>query len=162
EAAALIIEQANTQNLGMPILAGDTWDSNVILGAVKGTNIDINVTTFFAEGSTDATVSEFVEKFRSWIKSDAAHLTDNGGNDVVAANPVMAYDAYNVALEAMKIAGSTDGDAIKNALPKVSYKGITGVIEFDENGDAKRDVAYVKHANNKTGAWEFVAIQSVK
>ncbi|MBD5440160.1 MAG: ABC transporter substrate-binding protein [Treponema sp.] len=162
EAAALIIEQANTQNLGMPILAGDTWDSNVILGAVKGTNIDINVTTFFAEGSTDATVSEFVEKFRAWIKSDAAHLTDNGGNDVVAANPVMAYDAYNVALEAMKIAGSTDGDAIKNALPKVSYKGITGVIEFDETGDAKRDVAYVKHANNKTGAWEFVAIQSVK
>lgn len=162
EAAALIIEQANTQNLGMPILAGDTWDSNVILGAVKGTNIDINVTTFFSEGSTDATVSEFVERFRSWIKSDAAHLTDNGGNDVVAANPVMAYDAYNVALEAMKIAGSTDGEAIKNALPKVSYKGITGVIEFDETGDAKRNVAYVKHANNKTGEWEFVAIQSVK
>lgn len=162
EAAALIIEQANTQNLGMPILAGDTWDSNVILGAVKGTNIDINVTTFFAEGSTDASVAEFVEKFRSWLKSDAARLTDNGGNDVVAANPVMAYDAYNVALEAIKIAGSTKGEDIIKALPKVSYKGITGLIEFNEVGDAKRDVAYVKHANNQTGAWEFVAIQSVK
>ena len=41
---------AASQNLGIPILAGDTWDSNVILGAVKGTNVDINVTTFFAKG----------------------------------------------------------------------------------------------------------------
>ena len=46
--------------------------------------------------------------------------------------------------------------------PKVRYNGITGLIEFNETGDAKRDVAYVKHANNKSGQWEFVAIQSVK
>ncbi|MCR5290681.1 MAG: ABC transporter substrate-binding protein [Treponema sp.] len=162
EAAALIIEQANTQGMGMPILAGDTWDSNVILGAVKGTNVDINVTTFFAEGSTDTRVAEFVEKFRSWIKADSARITDNGGNDIIAANPVMSYDAYNVALEALKLAGSTKGADIKAALPKVKYEGITGLIEFDQTGDAKRDVAYVKHANNQTGSWEFVAIQSVK
>ena len=87
---------------------------------------------------------------------------DNGGNDIVAANPVMAYDAYFVALEAVKIAGSTKGSDIKKALPKVRYNGITGLIEFNETGDAKRDVAYVKHANNKSGLWEFVAIQSVK
>ena len=36
EAAALIIDQAEAQKLGMPILAGDTWDSNVVLEAAKG------------------------------------------------------------------------------------------------------------------------------
>lgn len=34
--AQLIINQADSQGLGMPILAGDTWDSNVILQAAKG------------------------------------------------------------------------------------------------------------------------------
>ena len=67
-----------------------------------------------------------------------------------------------VALEAIKIAGSAKGADIKKALPKVRHAGVTGMIEFNETGDAKRDVAYVKHANNKTGQWEFVAIQSVK
>ena len=161
EAAALIIEQANTQKLGMPILAGDTWDSNVILNAAKGTNVDINVTTFFAEGSTDARVADFVKDFRSWINSKNEYLTDNGGNDIVAANPVMAYDAYNVALEAIKAAGSTKGEDIMKALPGISYTGITGLIEFDATGDAKRDGAYIKHANNNDATWEFVAIQKI-
>ncbi len=162
EAAALIIEQANTQNLGLPILAGDTWDSNIILGAARGTGVNINVTTFFAEGSEDADITSFVDSFRSWINADPTRLTDNGGNDIIAANPVMAYDAYNVALEAIKTAGSTKGEDIKKALPKVRHNGITGMIEFNSTGDAKRDVAYVKHCNNETGAWEFVAIQGVK
>lgn len=162
EAAALIIEQANTQNLGMPLLAGDTWDSNVILGAVKGTNVDVSVTTFFAEGAEDADIATFVSNFREWLNADPARLTDNGGNDIVAANPVMAYDAYFVALEAIKLAGSPKGSDIKKALPRVRYNGVTGLIEFNDTGDAKRDVAYVKRANNKTGQWEFVAIQSVR
>ena len=162
EAAALIIEQANTQNLGMPLLAGDTWDSNVILGAVKGTNVDVSVTTFFAEGAEDADIATFVSNFREWLNADPARLTDNGGNDIVAANPVMAYDAYFVALEAIKLAGSIKGSDIKKALPKVRHSGVTGMIEFNDTGDAKRDVAYVKRANNKTGQWEFVAIQSVR
>ena len=38
EAAALIIDQAEAQKLDMPILAGDTWDSNVVLEAAKGKN----------------------------------------------------------------------------------------------------------------------------
>ena len=36
EAAALIIEQAAAQGLDLPLLAGDTWDSNVILKAAEG------------------------------------------------------------------------------------------------------------------------------
>ena len=48
EAAQLVINQAASQNLGMPILAGDTWDSNVILEAAKGTDVKIDVTTFYA------------------------------------------------------------------------------------------------------------------
>jgi branched-chain amino acid transport system substrate-binding protein len=48
------------------------------------------------------------------------------------------------------------------ALPSVTYEGVSGAIAFDKNGDAVRDVAYVKKVNNNNGKWDFVAQQSVK
>ena len=89
-------------------------------------------------------------------------LTNNGGNDVVAGVTAMGYDAYFTALEAIKAADSTDPAKILEALPNVHYEGVTGVVEFDDIGDAKRDAAYIKEANPETGAWEFVAVQKVE
>ena len=159
EAAALILDQAATQDLGMPMLAGDTWDSNVITEAAKGhDNINLYVTTFYQEGGDP----EFDAAFKEWLNSDPANLTNNNGNDMIAAVSVMGYDAYYVALEALKAAGSTDPADVMAALWDVTYDGVTGHIEFDdENGDAVRDVAYVKHCNTETGAWDLVGEQGV-
>ena len=46
-------------------------------------------------------------------------------------------------------------------LPSVTYNGVSGSIAFDNNGDALRDVAYIKKVNNTTGKWDFIAIQKV-
>ncbi len=162
EAAALIIEQANTQGLTLPILAGDTWDSNVVLAQTKGTNVKVYVTTFFVEGSTDSQVTEFVKGFRNYLNTNPTARTNNGGDDEIAAVSAMGFDAYYTALEALKDAKSTKGADVIKALPGVIYKGISGTISFDKNGDAARDVAYVKKVNNETGKWDFVAQQSVK
>ena len=43
----------------------------------------------------------------------------------------------------------------------MTYTGVSGDISFNEIGDANRDAAYVKNANTETGAWDFVAEQSV-
>lgn len=49
------------------------------------------------------------------------------------------------------------------ALWDVTYDGITGHIAFDdENGDAVRDLAYVKHCNTETGAWIWWASRACK
>lgn len=162
EAAGLIIEQASTQGMAIPILAGDTWDSNVVLSAAKGTNVKIYVTTFFVEGSQDPQVLDFVNGFRNYINTNATAKTNNGGNDEISAVSAMGFDVYYVALEALKAAGSTKGADVKAALPSISYTGVSGLIEFDATGDAKRDVAYVKQVNNETGKWDFIAVQSVK
>ena len=53
EAAALIIEQAAAQGMTIPMMAGDTWDSNVILNAAKGKDVEIYVTTFYQEGGNE-------------------------------------------------------------------------------------------------------------
>lgn len=162
EAAALIIDQANSQNLSMPILAGDTWDSNVILNAAKGTKIDVYVTTFFDEGDTSEAGSAFVTGFKEWLNANPQMLTNNGGDDTVAAVSAMGNDAYMVALEALKTAGSTEAAKVNEALWNTTYNGVSGAIAFDAtNGDAVRDVAFIKHANTESGAWEFVRIQGV-
>ena len=158
EAAANTIEQAAAQGLEIPLLAGDTWDSNVILNAAEGKNVQIYVTTFYQEGGNE----EFDAGMKEFINSDATNLANNGGDDTVAAVTAMGYDAYFTALEALKAAGSTDPAAVNEALWDVTYEGVTGHIEFDqENGDAVRDSAFVKVANTETGAWDFVSVQTV-
>ena len=157
EAAAQIIAKADTQALGMPILAGDTWDSNVILQAAKGTNVRICVTTFYQEGADP----DFDFGIKYWINSDATALANNGGNDELAAVTVMGYDAYYVALEALKAAGSTDPADVLEVLPSLNYTGVTGAIAFDDIGDALRDSAFVKECNTETGSWDFVTVATV-
>ena len=158
EAAANIIEQAAAQGLELPLLAGDTWDSNVILNAAEGKNVQIYVTTFYQEGGDP----EFDQGMKDFINSDATNLANNGGDDTVAAMTAMGYDAYFVALEAFKAAGSIDPTAVNEALWNVTYDGVSGHIEFDsENGDAVRNSAFVKYVNTETGAWDFVSEQTV-
>ena len=155
--AQLIIQTAAAQNISIPLMAGDTWDSNVILDAVKGTELQLEVTTFYQEGGN----AEFDNGFKAWLNANPQMLTDNGGNDVVAAVSAMGYDAYFTALEAIKAAGSADRGAIKAALPGVEYEGVTGLIKFNAIGDADREVAFIKKANTATGAWEFVTAQGI-
>ena len=85
DAASLIISQAKAQNVKFPLLAGDTWDSSVILNAAKGSSLKIGVSTFFDEGDQSASGSKFVKEFKAWLNANADKKTNNGGNDIVAA-----------------------------------------------------------------------------
>lgn len=161
EAAALIIEQAISQGVNIPLLAGDTWDSSVILNAAKGSDAKIFVSTFFDEGDDSALGSKFVTDFKKWLNDNPEKLKNNGGNDIVAAVSALGYDGYMVAVEAIKAAGSSDPKKINEALWNVKYTGVTGDIAFDQIGDAIRNVAYIKSANTTDASWQFVAIQSV-
>ena len=153
--AQLIVEQAAAQGINIPLLGSDTWDNNTIVGATKGKDVQVYVSTFYQEGANP----DFEKGIKEWINGDAKNLENNGGNDMLAAVTVMGYDAYMVALEAIKAAGSTSPADIMAALPGVQYSGISGDISFNEIGDANRDSAVIKAANNETGEWEFVAVQ---
>lgn len=159
--AALIIDQAAAQGITFPILAGDTWESSVILDAAKGKNVNVFCSTFFDENDDAAAAADFVKGFKAWLNANEDKKTNNGGNDIVAAVSALGFDAYNVALAAIVAADSADAEKIAEALPGVSYTGVTGLITFDENGDANKDMAYVKFANPETGAFDFVKTQSI-
>ena len=155
--AQLIIEAAGAQGFEGHLLGSDTWDNNLVIESAKGKSVNVEITTFYQEGGAP----EFDAGIKEWMNANADALTNNGGNDMVSAVTAMGYDAYFVALEAIKAAGSTDPAAVLAALPGVSYSGVSGLIEFDEIGDAKRDAAYIKAANTESGEWEFVKVQGI-
>lgn len=155
--AQLIIEAVGAQGFEGHLLGSDTWDNNMVIESAKGKSVNVEITTFYQEGGAP----EFDAGIKEWMNSNADALTNNGGNDMVSAVTAMGYDAYFVALEAIKAAGSTDPAAVLAALPGVSYTGVSGLIEFDEIGDAKRDAAYIKAANTESGEWEFVKVQGI-
>ena len=150
EAAQLIIDQVVAQGASFPLLAGDTWDSNVILQAAKGKDVQVTVTTFYPEGAD----ANFDSSIKAWINGDSTNLANNGGDDTVAAVTAMGYDAYFFALAAMQKAGSTEPAKVMEALWSTEINGVTGPIALDQtNGDAIRNTAFVKQADTATGTW---------
>ena len=148
EAAQLIIDQVVAQGATFPLLAGDTWDSNVILQAAKGKDVNITVTTFYPEGADAA----FDSSIKAWINGNSTNLANNGGDDTVAAVTAMGYDAYFFALAALQKAGSTDPAKVMEAIWSTEINGVTGPIALDQtNGDAIRNTAFVKQADTATG-----------
>ena len=152
--ATQIITQAQSLGITAPFLGSDTLDDNMVLDAANGTDIQLYVSTFYQEGGAP----DFDAGIKEYINSNSSAKDANGGNDTIAAVTAMGYDAYYVALEAIKAAGSADPAAIKAALPGVTYTGVSGDIAFDSIGDAVRDTAYIKHSTN-TGSWELETVQ---
>ena len=154
--ATQIITQAASLGIEAPILGSDTLDDNMVLAAAKGTNIQLYVSTFYQEGGSPA----FDEGIKNYINTNADAKASNGGDDTIAAVTAMGYDAYYVALEAIKAAGSGDKAAVKAALPGVTYTGVSGAIAFDEIGDAIRDTAFIKTADTENGTWVLETVQT--
>ena len=155
--ATQIIEQAAALDIGIPLMAGDTWDSNKVVEAAQGKAVEVYVSTFYQEGGNP----EFDAGFKAFLNADPQMLANNGGNDMIAAVSVMGYDAYYTALEAIKLAASVAPADIQAALWNVSFAGVSGNIAFDEIGDAIRDTAYIKTVDTENNTWVFLKEQGI-
>lgn len=155
--AGLVIKQARELGIKCPIMAGDTWENETIIQNAGAQNCEgVTFSTFFDEN--DPTASDFVKGFKEYLNSDSKNVKLNGGTDGVAAVSALGYDAYNVVCDAIEAANSTDTTAIRDALAKVTRKGVTGDISFDKNGDANKNMAYIKTI--KDGKFKFIGTQS--
>ena len=158
QTASLFIKQAREAGLDCAIMAGDTWENQTIIdNAGKDNATNVYLSTFFDENDSGA--AEFVKGYKEFLNSDNANLTLNGGNDVVAAVSALGYDAYMTLVEALKKVdpANVNSVAIRDALKTVSFTGVTGSISFDENGDAKKDTAFIKEMAD--GVFKFLGTQ---
>lgn len=154
--AVQILSQANSLDIDAKFLGSDTLDDNMVLDAIKGTDLELYVSTFYQEGGAP----DFDAGIKEYINSNSDALAANGGNDTISAVSAMGFDAYYVALEAMKQADSVNKSDLMNILPSVTYEGVTGAIAFDDIGDAIRDTAFIKTADTANGTWELAAVQT--
>jgi branched-chain amino acid transport system substrate-binding protein len=152
--APLIIQQARDIGITAPIMGGDTWENATIIENAGEKSEGIVLSTFFDEGLADSSpiTKDFVEGYTEYLAGREASIP------AVAA---LGYDAYMVALDAIERAGSTEGAAIRDALAATAdFEGVTGTINFDENGDALKNMAVIKTVMD--GKFQFLQVVEVK
>jgi len=163
--ATLILPQAKANGITAQIIASDTWENESIIKAAGDAAEGVAFSTFFDENDeANPIAKEFVTGFKEYLNSDSQNLTLNGGTDGVAAVSALGYDAYMAMHNALQALDGTEGEltsvSIRDALVDVAFDGVTGSISFDENGDAKKNVAYIKQV--KDGKFEFLKTQSAE
>ena len=167
--ASSLLPQANDLGVECPIMAGDTWESSVILDGMANTGLNVYCSTFFDENdSASSAASEFVDGFKAWLNANSDAYNDNGGNDIVAAVSALGFDAYNVAMAAIRAAAEAKGADLTSvdvarALWTLTYDdAVTGKIQFNFTGDAIKNCAYIKKAAADGSKFEFVKTQEVQ
>ncbi len=152
--APLIIKQARELGITCPIMAGDTWENSTIIDNAGKDAEGIVLSTFFDDADPATKEAEsFISGFKGYLK-------ENNQSEIIPAVSALGYDAYLVALEGIKKAASTDSTKIRDALVNVQLDGVTGSISFDENGDAKKDMAFIKTVEN--GEFKFLKTVTVE
>jgi branched-chain amino acid transport system substrate-binding protein len=152
--APLIIKQARELGITATIAAGDTWENSTIIENAGTSAEGVVLSTFFDEAEPAN------EEAASFISGFKAYLKEKNQDEIIPAVSALGYDSYLCAIKAIEAAGSTDGSAIRDALKGVSIDGVTGSISFDENGDAKKDMAFIKTIEN--GKFKFLTTTTVK
>ena len=129
----------------------------MVLEAIKGTDLQLYVSTFYQEGGAP----EFDTGVKEYINASSEALAANGGNDTISAVTAMGC-AHHIVAGVADEEGAHSGDkaAIMAALPSVTYTGVSGSIAFDAQGDAIRDTAYIKAADTASGAWVLETVQT--
>jgi branched-chain amino acid transport system substrate-binding protein len=90
----------------------------------------------------------FVEKIKAKYNSEP-YLQTWGG-----------YDSMRVIFQAIKDAGSTDGEKIKNAIQKMTFTNVMGKkVTFDDHNSAGHWVVLQTVNNKKVGVADIVAVK---
>jgi branched-chain amino acid transport system substrate-binding protein len=100
------------------------------LAGTAANGIVYPLATGFDAGSSDPQVVRFVEEFKHRF------------NETPGWVEAQAYDAVGVVCKAAAtIKDTPTGEKLKNALDHFgTYRGVTGEIKFDENGDVVKQV----------------------
>lgn len=151
--APLIIKQARELGITCPIMGGDTWENATIIENAGADAEGIVLSTFFDDA--DPATAE-AEKFIAGFKE---YLAANNQDTIIPAVSALGYDAYLVLIDTLKRAASAGATEltsvdVRDALKGTSIEGVTGAITFDENGDAVKNMAFIKTV--KDGAFSFL------
>jgi len=136
--AGLIASQARELGLNVPLLGGDGWDSPSLV-EVAGEAMEGNYFSnhFSAEDQSPA-VQNFLARFKAKYNEEP---------DAMAA---LGYDSAMLLFDAIKRAGSTDGEPLRQAIASTkNFPGVTGTISLDEKRNANKPAVMLEIKDGK-------------
>lgn len=143
EDVALITVQAKTVGVKATFLGVDGWDG--VVSKIDASNIDAVegalFTNHYSPQGTEQKLVDFI-----------ANYTEKFGEAPISFS-ALGYDAVYMMVQAIEAAGSTDSQAIIDALKAVDFAGTTGTMKFDENRNPVKSAFII---TIKGGEYEFV------
>lgn len=134
---ALIAKQARELGFNGPLVGGDGWDSPDLV-KIAGTAVENGYfTNHFSKDDPRPIVQEFVKKYQAKF------------GKVPDALAALAYDAMIIMLDAIKRAGSTDAEKIKQALVETNINVVSGLITFDKNRNPIKSAVIIAIKNGQ-------------
>ncbi|MBE2228371.1 MAG: ABC transporter substrate-binding protein [Ignavibacteria bacterium] len=122
----LISIQAREIGLTVPLIGSDGWESEKLTeGKAKDALEGCYFSTHVSTENPDPKIQEFITKYKAKY------------NSTPDAMAFLAYDAGLILFEAMKKAGTTEPEKVKNELAKIKdFLGVTGKISINEQRNA--------------------------
>ncbi|HEY5753448.1 MAG TPA: ABC transporter substrate-binding protein [Chthoniobacterales bacterium] len=125
--SGLIAKQARQLGITVPLLGGDGWDSPSLV-QVAGDAMEGNFfSNHFSAENESPIIKGFIERYKAKYKESP---------DAMAA---LGYDSTMILADAIKRAGTTDGEKLKAAIAETKdYDAVTGKITLDAERNANK------------------------
>ena len=122
-----------------PILAGDGFASPTLIELAGAENVnDVYFTNHFSSESEEPVVVEFMAAYEEKFGSEP---------DAFAA---LGYDAAKLLIDAVERAGSTDPEAVKDAIAATTeFAGVTGTFAIDENHNPVKSATILEYVDGE-------------
>lgn len=121
---AVILDQARKMGIDVPVVGGNGFNSPEVINIAGDASNGLIVATPWFAKKDDEKVKNFVKNYEEKYGMEP---------DQFAAQ---AYDGMYLIAEAVKNAGSSDRDEIRDALAAIQdFDGVLGTMSFDEDGD---------------------------
>lgn len=139
----IIVKQARELGMNIPLLGGDGWDAPEIwkLGgsALKNTFIS----NHYSSDNPAAEVQNFVKTYKAKYGTEPDSMA------------VLAYDATKFLADAIKRAGGTDSEKLRDAIAQTKdFPGVTGKISINDKRDAVK-LAVVLELDPAKGGYTY-------
>lgn len=131
-----IVGQFKAAGIEAAFLGGDGWDG-VLANFAKEAE-GCYYLTHFSVNDPSNTTSEFVKAYKEKYGVEPSSFA------------ALGYDAGLVVAEAVKTAGSTNPEDLVKVMENMQFQGVTGLLQFDEEGNPKnKDVTVIKVVDGK-------------
>ena len=139
EQASLIAAQAREMGVKSIFVGSDGWDgiSKTLDETAYKVIENSYFTNHFSMQDDSPKIQNFIKAYKDAYKEDPSAFS------------ALGYDAIYMMKEAIEKAGSTEKQAIVDALKGIEYDGITGYLTFDENNNPVKAVTILKIQNGE-------------